>query len=79
VTEYYIQNRLPVGNCISWWREGGCGYTCDIDQAGKFSEKEALSIVRSRPDVDKAWPVSVIEPLINRHVDHQSLGGLKPL
>lgn len=76
---FYIQNRLPVGNCVQWWADGGHGYTCDLDRAGKYTREEALRIVRGRPAIDKAWPVEEIDRLANRHFDSQKLRGLSPL
>lgn len=29
----------------AWWKPGGFGYTGDIDQAGRFSEADAVPIV----------------------------------
>ena len=71
--KYYIQNRLPVGNCVLWWREGGNGYTCDLDKAGLFDETEAPKIVKSRPDIDIAWKRYDVEAYAVRHVDLQNL------
>lgn len=76
---FYIQNRLPVGNCVQWWAEGGHGYTCDLDRAGKFTREEAMAIVRERPDIDKAWAVDDIDRMAIRHFDSQNLRRLSPL
>ena len=76
---YYIQNRLPVGNCVSWWAEGGHGYTCDLDRAGKYSEEEAANIVRNRPDIDKAWRCEDVDGAVSRHVDSQRLKEFRAL
>ena len=70
---FYIQNRGPVGNCALWWRAGGCGYTCDLDDAGVFTEEQAREICRRRPDMDRAWPKSQIDGLAVRHLDVQKL------
>ena len=76
---YYIQNRLPCGNCVMWWREGGHGYTCDIGQAGKYLQSEALRIIQGRPGIDKAYPCDEVDARIVRHVDFQSLRDVEPL
>jgi hypothetical protein len=76
---YYIQNRGPVGNCVMWWAEGGHGYTCNLDRAGKFNRDEAIRIVKNRPDIDKAWPVEEIDNLAIRHFDSQRLRSITPL
>ena len=52
---YVILNRGPVvGNSALFWREGGCGYTCNLDEAWKVDEEKAASICRNRPDEDFA-------------------------
>lgn len=71
---YYIQDRRTyVGNSVLWWRVDGCGYTTDLDQAWQVDAEDAASIVRNRPDIDKAWPVELIDKLVKKHVDMQTL------
>jgi hypothetical protein len=70
---------LPVGNCVSWWREGDNGYTCDIEDSGIFTRERALQIIRDRPDLDKAYAVPDIIVLGRLHVDWQQMRELKPL
>ena len=76
---YFIANRNPVGNCISWWGQNSQGYTCDIRDAGLYTRTEALSITRGRPEIDKAYREIDIKQRIKIHVDCQDLRGLKPL
>jgi hypothetical protein len=50
---YVILNRGPVvGNCALFWREGGCGYTCNLDEAWKVDAAKAQDICHDRPDED---------------------------
>ena len=76
---YYIQTRGPVGNCVLWWGIEGKGYVCDLDRAGKYSRQEAESIVKGRPDVDKAWRCEDIDRLSVRHFDMQKFREIAPL
>jgi hypothetical protein len=67
--KFYIWDiRTPVGNCAYWWRPGGKGYTCDLDEAGLYDEDEA----RSHRETDIAVPQELAERLVVRHVrfDH---------
>jgi hypothetical protein len=70
---YYIQNRGYCGNCMSFWRMYGKGYTCDLDDAWKVPKEKAEEIVRSRPTVDTAWPVEQIDAAAQRHVSIEVL------
>jgi hypothetical protein len=77
---FYIQDkRTYCGNSCFWWKPDGNGYTCNLDEAWKVTLKQAGSIVRSRPSVDVAWPVDVIDAGTARHFDMQKLREMKPL
>jgi hypothetical protein len=58
---YYIQNRGYLGNGMIWWREGGRGYTSNIEEAGRFPAEEMLSIINNRPNDDFAWECDYID------------------
>ena len=58
---YYVQNSGYVGNALTWWREGGRGYTSDIAEAGRFSETEMRDIIDNRPEDDFAWECDYID------------------
>ena len=76
---YYIQDtRQVVGNCALWWAKESKGYTCELQQAGLFFEEEAREIARNR-DTDKAYPESVVRPLILHHVRASALRELRGL
>jgi hypothetical protein len=67
-TLYYIQHTGFCGNCLLWWRDGGHGYTSDLDDAWKVGEEQAKSICRSRPSEDIAWPVDFVDDHSARHL-----------
>jgi hypothetical protein len=68
---YYLQDsRQYLGNSIMWWRQGGAGYTSNIDEAGVFTHDQAYGQHRSR-ETDKPWKKSYIDVRTSRHVDHQ--------
>jgi hypothetical protein len=63
--EYFVQDaRSIVGNCGSWWRANGQGYTCNIDDAGRYSASD----VRSLRPTDVPWPVAYVLERTIRHV-----------
>ena len=72
--QYYIQRHRSgfVGNCLLWWRKGGNGYTCNLDDAEVFDENDK---VFQRIAKDKttytAWEKGYIDSCAHRHVDHQ--------
>lgn len=47
---YYIINkeRGCVGNCVLFWRQGGHGYTTNMDDAQMFSEDESADLIKDR-------------------------------
>ena len=68
---FYVQDtRQIVGNSALWWREGGHGYTCNLDEAwrvpGTWTGRDT-DVLRACPEVDA---------LAERHVDVQRLGKL---
>lgn len=74
MTTYYIQDtRSCVGNCAMWWREGGAGYTTELEEAGEYEEEEALSIERNR-STDKAIPCHIVRRATVTHVRLERLG-----
>lgn len=70
---YYIQCRGTVGNSLIWWRKGGSGYTCDLNQAWRVTKAEAESIQRNRPDKDIPRLCIDMDAIAQRHVDIQSM------
>lgn len=70
---YYIQHRGYCGNCLSWWRPNGQGYTLDLNQAWKVTPEEAKRICQSRPHEDIMWPAEMIDDVAARHVNSESL------
>jgi hypothetical protein len=47
---YYIRNEGYLGNALIWWARGRNGYTCDIDNAHKFTKEEAERICERHQD-----------------------------
>lgn len=85
--KYYIQRHASgfVGNCLLWWRKGGSGYTCDLDDAEVFDEDDVKFQVTMRDGRYKytAWEKDYIDAHAKRHVDHQYVdvkeGGMPPI
>ena len=74
---FYIQDsRNYVGNSMVWWRRGNVGYTTNIDEAGIYSEEEAIQMHQNR-ESDMMWPVEFINTIIERHVDVQNCNRVK--
>ena len=75
---FYIQNKGYCGNCLIWWRRGGHGYTCNLDDAWKVSRKKADEICRVRETgEDVAWPADVIDSASKRHVTSSGISEIK--
>jgi hypothetical protein len=49
VTEelYYVRNEGFLGNALLWWTKGCNGYTCDINDAHKFTREQAEKLVKT--------------------------------
>lgn len=75
--EYYIQNTKAgyLGNAILFWKKNRNGYTANLNDSLKFTEKEAKQICNMDPEKNKAWPVDYIDNNkgIQRIVDSQYL------
>ncbi len=66
---YFIEHgKERMGDCILWWREGGKGYTINLDDAGRFEKEHAERICRLRPGIDKMHPVDIALASSERHV-----------
>ncbi len=77
MSKYLIQDsRGYVGNDVLWWGPDGCGYTTDIDKAGRYTEEYATKQHRDRK-TDIPFKESDILPLVGRTVDMQKLRRLK--
>ena len=53
----YVENvqRGPVGNAALWWKLGGCGYTCDLDQAQLFKTDDPILRDLLKSKKYRAW------------------------
>ena len=70
---YYLQDArhsAMVGNCPSWWRPDGNGYTTNLDEAARFTFDEAMAQHRCR-DTDLPWLCSEVDKLRRPTVDCQ--------
>jgi hypothetical protein len=73
---YYMRTRGFCGNCVIWWRDGGHGYTCNLDEAWKLPLKKALAYCR--PNEDFLYEVVALDGLSERHaainlIDHPGI------
>ena len=69
---YYLQDtRQKVGNCMLFWKPSDHGYTCQLDEAGKYTGADARP--RVNDGTHKAWPVGFIERNAVRHVRADSI------
>lgn len=58
---YYIQRIGEyLGNALTWWRPNGCGYTANINDAGKYDAKYASQIINTSTR-DVAWTCDYID------------------
>lgn len=70
---FYIQDtRQFVGNCPMWWGPNGSGYVTRLDEAGRYTEQEAVKQNRCR-ETDIPWPCAEIEAIARRTVDFQHM------
>ena len=69
---YYLQDarhHAMVGNCPSFWREGG-GYTTNLDEAEHFTLEAAIKQHKCR-ETDLPWLCSEVDKLRRPTVDCQ--------
>jgi len=70
---FYIQDtRQFVGNCPMWWGPNGRGYVTRLDEAGRYTEQEAIKQNRTR-DTDIPWPCAEIDAIARHTVDFQHM------
>lgn len=70
---FYIQDtRQFVGNCPMWWGPNGRGYVTRLDEAGRYTEQEAIKQNRTR-DTDIPWPCAEIDAIARQTVDLQHM------
>lgn len=72
---YYVERKASgyVGNCLLWWRKGGQGYTCNIDDAEVFTENNPYFASIAKDGKYRVWEKEYIDSVTVRHVDHQHL------
>lgn len=63
---YYIQYGWEGdGNTMVWWGPGGCGYTTNLNQAGKYTREEVLGYITR--DEDTAWECEYVDSWSSRY------------
>lgn len=81
----YIQAvNKTVGNCMSWWRDQGKGYTTVLTEAAEYSYKEASRILarmqeNRSSEIARIWPAAYINTCTNQTVDVQRVDITKVL
>jgi hypothetical protein len=74
---YLLQNVGAgyLGNSPVFWAESNSGYTQWIDQAKRWTYREAMAQKRGSHGTHKwkLWPVTLIESVAKRTVDMQDL------
>lgn len=68
---YYVQNRGVCSNSIMWWALNDRGYTCDVRCAKIWTKAEVQA--KQWRSFDMPWPKTVIDRLVQYHVDIQDL------
>lgn len=62
--EYLLLSKHRTHGIALWWRPGGCGYTTDINEAGRFDKEEAVRIAKDSHGDDVPVPESAIGSII---------------
>jgi hypothetical protein len=74
-TKYVLWNKQAgyVGNSILFWRKGGHGYTCNLDDAELFDEQYAKDYAKHSHGKFIALSFTELEKIAKREVDIQDL------
>ena len=74
--KYYIQRHASgyCGNCLLFWRKGGHGYTCDLNDAEVWDESDPhFQSVAADTAKYTAWEKDYLDHASKHMVDHQDL------
>ena len=73
--KYYVERMASgyVGNCLIWWRKGGHGYGCDLNEAEVFDGDSDKFKDLMKSDKYRAWPKEHVDESTSVHVDMQRL------
>ena len=44
--KFLILTRRHVGDFLLWWGPNRCGYTANVDEAGRYDESEGSHLIR---------------------------------
>lgn len=69
---YYVQSGI-VGNDLLLWGLGGSGYTCNIEQAQRYTKEQIVKQFTNGREQDVIWSAAHLEANIKKVVDSQSL------
>jgi hypothetical protein len=76
--QYYLLSwKWTRGDFCLWWKADSQGYTLTLDQAGKYSEDAAFSIMRSSHNDALAVAVEEADALAHRTVAREHIYGLR--
>lgn len=84
MSEHYVQRKASgyLGNAPIWWKVGDQGYTTYVENAKRFSEEKARSLVNEDPEKWASYPCAFIDSRLHQVFDMQDFHHLeqwKPL
>jgi len=74
--KFYIQRHASgfVGDSPLWWKEGGHGYTTQLDDAQVWTEEDAMALLmEDQGEKFTAWPKPHVEAAVVEIVDYHLL------
>lgn len=71
---FYVWKGGQHGDLALWWKPERCGYTTDLDKAGKYTRKEVLKIEEN--GCSRGVRCSFVDRLVGRHVRIEKMADL---
>jgi hypothetical protein len=62
-THYLLSVKWTRGSVVTWWGPNRCGYVMRLDEAGKYTEADALRIERESHCDAVAIPIAAADAL----------------